>query len=118
MDAHTTSSTTSYLTVGIGIGQCQNQGDSSGEQNSFAPRMPGITNPPVLKSFNLRGKAGNLLFSMAKKESEQAKEKGCNCELQNHEGKHKQRSKMKALAKIIIKKPPQSESILQGFAEC
>lgn len=55
--------------------------------------MPVITKPPVLKSFILPGKAGQ-------KGSEQAKEKGCNCELQNHEGKYK----MEALAKIKKKK--------------
>lgn len=61
------------------------------------PVLKSFTKPPVLKSFSLRGKAGQ-------KESEQAKEKSCNCELQNHEGKHKQISKMEALAKIIVKK--------------
>lgn len=52
--------------------------------------MPGITKPPVLKSFILCGRGGQ-------KESEEAK--GCSCELQNHEGKHKQMSKKEALAK-------------------
>lgn len=52
--------------------------------------MPGITKPPVLKSLILCGRGGQ-------KESEEAK--GCSCELQNHEGKHKQMSKKEALAK-------------------